>query len=176
MDKLSKILFFIIIVLVIIFAIVFINDRKEIALYKDIVKSDDNLMESYSTTIQTLRRKLEKYTTSDENVLIEVLEHSIKDSGITVLIKDKNSIPYEWKEEYYLETKVKDEWKSVEKIENANSFNMESYVLDTNGEVEREIDWSNIYGQLSAGTYRILFHTNTDFFDYYLESDEFEIK
>lgn len=104
-----------------------------------------------------------------KNVQIKIEENTISPSGVSIIITDNNDDPYTWGENYAVQEKVKDEWKTL----NANmNFNSNAYVLDKNNQLKQNINWVNAYGNLPKGTYRIEKEADGDKF----YSNEFVIK
>lgn len=87
------------------------------------------------------------------------------------IITDNNDEPYTWGENYAIQEKVKDKWKTLNANINFNS-NAYAYVLDKNNQLRQNINWINIYGNLPKGTYRIEKEADGDKF----YSNEFVIK
>lgn len=48
------------------------------------------------------------------------------------------------------------EWKEAKVINDEYSFIAIGWIIKTNGEFEDKIDWSNLYGELKEGNYRIV--------------------
>lgn len=48
------------------------------------------------------------------------------------------------------------EWKEVKVINDQYGFIAIGWIIKPNGEFEDKIDWSNLYGQLKEGEYRIV--------------------
>ena len=104
-----------------------------------------------------------------KNVQIKIEEDTISSSGVSIIITDNNNEPYTWGENYTVQKKVKNEWKTL----NANmNFNSNAYVLDKNNQLRQNINWINVYGNLPKGTYRIEKEADGDKF----YSNEFVIK
>lgn len=89
---------------------------------------------------------------NDKNVQIKIEENTISPSGVSIIITDNNEKPYTWGENYAVQEKVKDKWKTL----NTNmNFNSNAYVLDNSNQIRQNINWLNAYGNLPKGTYRI---------------------
>lgn len=58
---------------------------------------------------------------------------------------------------YFLEEKINDEWVPIEILpsEYERAWTDEAWIIPTNDEVEWEVNWKELYGELSAGYYRI---------------------
>ena len=167
MNKLNKI-FLIIIVILIIILIVAINRCFYFA----------NAYKSVATNMMHLTEKanqIEKdYNRNTENVKIEIVKSSLTPTGATILITDNNEFPYIWKESYYLEKKENDSWKKLDLLQNPN-FSDSIYKVNKNNQIEQVLDWNDIYGTLSKGTYRVIKYVYTSDSDIYFDSEEFEI-
>lgn len=93
-------------------------------------------------------------TTELENVSISISNISL--TGATITIKDTNEKPYTYGEWYKLEKEVNGKWYEVKTIVDDYGFNLIAYLPDKNNEINFEIDWEWLYGELSLGSYRIL--------------------
>ena len=109
-----------------------------------------------------------------ENVKIEIVKSSLTPTGATILITDNNEFPYIWKETYYLEKKENDSWKKLDLLQNPN-FSDSIYKVNKSNQIEQVLDWNDIYGTLSKGTYRVIKYVYTSDSDIYFDSEEFEI-
>lgn len=122
------------------------------------------------------RDSLDKSTETNrtlENVKIEIIKSSITKNGATIIITDNNEISYIWNNSYRIEQKTNTNWKELELKKDI--INEIDYNIDESNQIVLEIDWSQYYGQLSNGTYRIvknIFDENK-YIDIY--SEEFEI-
>lgn len=110
---------------------------------KNIVQNE--IYENNNTNISVNDKKI-------KNVQIKIEEDTISPSGVSIIIIDNNNEPYTWGENYTVQKKVKNEWKTL----NANmNINSNAYVLDKNNQLRQNINWINVYGNLPKGTYRI---------------------
>lgn len=91
-----------------------------------------------------------------EKISIEIKENTLTPNGATIIYTDKNNPPYGYSEWYKIEKKDNNEWIDVEVINNDYYFNDMAWELDKNGQFEKNIDWSNLYGTLSQGNYRLV--------------------
>ena len=87
---------------------------------------------------------------------VEIRIENISSAGATVTIKDTNPEPYVYGEWYEVDRKVDGKWYVVEPVIEAYGFHDMGYLVDENCEVKFDIDWTWLYGELPAGTYRIL--------------------
>lgn len=127
---------------------------------KNVVQNE--IHENNNTNISVNDKKI-------KNVQIKIEENTISQSGVSIIITDNNDEPYTWGENYAVQEKVKDEWKTL--TANMN-FNSNAYVLDKNNQLKQNINWINTYGNLPKGTYRIEKEADGDKF----YSNEFVIK
>ncbi len=86
---------------------------------------------------------------------MEIKEGTLTKTTATILITDNNEDPYSYGEWYRIDKKVNGEWKELDTI-NGNSVPEIALPMLEYGKVERNLDWSEIYGQLDKGEYRIV--------------------
>lgn len=94
-------------------------------------------------------------TRSPNNVKIEVIESSISPTGVTILITDNNKHCYAWGEQFSIQEKINGQWQDLKYITDTVAFNEIAYALKNN-QLTLKINWTNYYGELSNGTYRIV--------------------
>ena len=114
------------------------------------------------------------YNRNQENVVVEVLMDTVTRNGVTIVITDKNENPYGWGKSYKLQQKIADEWYDVAP-QSEMIFEEIAYILDENGQLKQDIDWTRFYGELGNGTFRIVKDTYDNGYIYFY-SNEFEIK
>ena len=56
---------------------------------------------------------------------------------------------------YWLERETGDGWETVEPLLEDVAWDMMAYLISMDGETEMSVDWSALYGQLPAGSYRL---------------------
>lgn len=108
-------------------------------------------------------------------VRLDIVEESITNAGVTMIITDHNEPDFGWGPGYELLKLVKEEqWIPVEpKVPLV--FNEIAYVLDDNNQWTYNIDWTNFYGEVAPGTYKLKKSVyNNGYTDIYTEA--FEIK
>ncbi len=112
---------------------------------------------------------------SIENVNVEVISNTITRNGATVIITDNNETSFSWNKEIYkIERKYNDVWKELNNTRKEGyDILLLGYVRDENNQYKFEIDWTEIYGTLSDGIYRIVEISAENEIAY---SNEFEIK
>ncbi len=90
----------------------------------------------------------------DDKIDIEIKDETLTPSSATIVIKYNNSFGYDkW---YRIDKQENGEWKNIETIKDNNSFTAEGYILNSTNEIELTIDWSDLYGILENGKYRIV--------------------
>lgn len=100
----------------------------------------------------------------ENNVNIE--ENVENASSISMVIKDGTLIPfgatvvltnsYGYDRWYRIDKEENGEWKEAQTINENYSFTAEAYLTNGNSEVEIPIDWTDLYGTLENGKYRIV--------------------
>ena len=87
---------------------------------------------------------------SDISMVIK--DGTLTPSGATVVLT--NSYGYDrW---FRIDKEENGEWKEAETINDNYSFTAEAYLTNGNSEVEIPIDWTDLYGTLENGKYRIV--------------------
>lgn len=87
---------------------------------------------------------------SDISMVIK--DGTLTPSGATVVLT--NSYAYDrW---FRIDKEENGEWKEAQTINNNYSFTAEAYLTNGNSEVEIPIDWTDLYGTLENGKYRIV--------------------
>ena len=87
---------------------------------------------------------------SDSSMVIK--DGTLTPSGATVVLT--NSYGYDrW---FRIDKEENGEWKETETINDNYSFTAEAYLTNGNSEVEIPIDWTDLYGTLENGKYRIV--------------------
>lgn len=87
---------------------------------------------------------------SDISMVIK--DGTLTPSGATVVLT--NSYAYDrW---FRIDKEENGEWKEAETINDNYSFTAEGYLTNGNSEVEIPIDWTDLYGTLENGKYRIV--------------------
>lgn len=90
-----------------------------------------------------------------DGVTMTIKKGTLTKTGATIIIVDINETKYEYGTSFRIDIKKNDTWEEVKKIGDAY-FNMMAYSVDKNNKLELKHDWSNIYGKLSKGEYRIV--------------------
>ena len=87
---------------------------------------------------------------------MKIKEGSLTDTSVVVVIEDLNEEKYTFGEEFYIEKKETDRWKKLEIINDDYGFNEMGYLVGDDNKLEMNQDWSNIYGKLIPGKYRLV--------------------
>jgi len=90
-----------------------------------------------------------------DGVSMTIKKGTLTKYGATVIITDTNKNKYDYGAYFRIDIKKNDSWEEGEKIGDAY-FNMIAYTVDKNNKLELKQDWSNIYGELDKGQYRIV--------------------
>lgn len=114
--------------------------------------------------------------TKPENVTIEIIEDSITDTSVEILITDNNEDPYGWGVQFAIQEKINDEWKYIEYTSDRVAWIALAYNLDENNQLKQKLDIEKYYGKLEKGIYRVIKTNwcNNEYVNLY--SNEFEIK
>lgn len=119
-----------------------------------ILDNSENTSNNNSSTKQ-IQTSNDKYNTAP-NVTMEIKGGTLTPFGATVVIKDKNEKPFTYGASFKLQRKVNNAWKEMQYLENGGSFVSIGYLTDENGVREIETDWTNHYGKLEPGEYKII--------------------
>ena len=101
----------------------------------------------------TLTKDNNEYNLKD--VTMKIKENTLTKSGATIIITDNNEIKYTYLQYYKLEKRIDHVWYELKPNDDV-FFNEMGYLVDENNELEMNIDWSKIYGNLTSGKYRII--------------------
>ena len=115
-----------------------------------------------------------KFNRKPENVTIKVLEDTVTNESVEILITDNNEDSYGWGKSFRLQKKVNNVWKDVEPT-NDLIFESIGYNLDSNKQLTLKVNYGKYYGTQKTGTYRIV---KTVYDNEYIDlfSNEFKIK
>ena len=150
--------------------------------YNDMTAKYENMEEAYvkaSTALMEMSSRSDeidkKYNRSIDNVKLEVVEGSVTANGLELMITDTSDVPYPWGEEYTLEKKVNETWEKMTPIKEVE-FEDTVYKMDENSQAKQVIDWTERYGSLESGTYRVWKNIQTVTGEINVESNEFTIE
>lgn len=92
-----------------------------------------------------------------DGVVLEIKENTLTNKGFTLMIKNVAQNDYDYGSPYQIEKKVKDNWEPMTDIlDGKYGWTMEPRMLKRNSTNEEEIQWLWLYGELSAGDYRVI--------------------
>lgn len=144
--KKEFIIFFVILTIIIILIATFIIQKHQ--------ANNNKIGENMNTTIplnitnseeKTVKRTLDK-------VKMSIKEGTVSATGATIIIEDDNEQPYNYTTWYRIDKEVNGQWIALEPIDDNNI----SDELSLYQNFEFQIDWSNIYGTLEKGQYRLV--------------------
>ena len=91
-----------------------------------------------------------------DNVTMTIKEGSLSSSGATVIITDKNKSPFAYYKWFRIEKKENGKWIELEVTNKDYTFTTGATLLKQPGNVEMDANWSDLYGSLEPGDYRIV--------------------
>ena len=139
------------------------NGNKEI--YEIDIKNNDFDINKKETNKESSQWKT-------ENVKITVKEDSINKTSATIVIEDKNENPVSWGMNFAIQKAGdNDKWVDIITKERISWIEIAMQPND-NGITEMQLDWSELYGELSSGTYRIVKYSGLST----IFSESFEVK
>jgi len=118
---------------------------------------------------------MDYYNRRPENVTIEVLEDTITNETVEILITDNNEDYYAWGEEFRIQKKENGNWQEVPVKTEGMTFKSIAWIPNKDNQLKMKIDYGKYYGKLETGIYRVV---KTIYDGTYIElySNEFEIK
>ena len=118
---------------------------------------------------------LKKGKIDPDKVTIEVLKDTISNTYAEILITDNNETPCGWGDPFRIQELKDGKWIESETI-GEMIFKSIGYLLNEDNQLKQKVNWEYIYGELDAGTYRIVksVYSGEEYIDLY--SNEFEIK
>lgn len=97
---------------------------------------------------------------SIDGINMIIKEGTLTKTGVTIIIIDTtdNKNIYGGSCDYRIDRKTNNNWEELKRNENLPSY-LQSFYVDKNNKLEIEIDWSNAYGELKTGEYRLVKNT-----------------
>ena len=99
---------------------------------------------------------------------------AVTDTGLTLRFVQSGGEPsgeLQTGSPYWLEREENGEWTAVEPLMEDVAWDMMAYLISMDGETEMAVDWTALYGQLPAGSYRlgksVMDFRDTGDYDYY---------
>lgn len=130
--------------------------------------------QNYMYITNEVKRK-DIITQNSIGVNLEVVENSITDTNLTIIITDNSDKKYGWGASFRIQKLTDNVWEDLNPIRDL-TFVAIGYNLDENNQIAQDIDFSKYYGKLGAGRYRLVksVYDNEEYIDFY--SNDFEIK
>ena len=111
-----------------------------------------------------------------EKVSIEILDNTITEKSVVILITDNNENSYSWNVEFGIQKKINNKWVDLKYVSDDLSWIDIAYILNENNQLTQRLNIEQYYGKLSTGTYRIVKFIDDGKSISNLYSNEFEIK
>lgn len=106
---------------------------------------------------------IKKVTTSETNVekILDGVSMTIKEGTLTkdsatIIIQENNNEHYYYDTWFRIDKRENETWRKMEPIDKNYVFDAVAYRIKDNGKLEQKIDWSQLYGKLEDGEYRLL--------------------
>lgn len=132
----------------------------------------NEIVENENVEVTEENNEDENIVKNPELVSLEITEYRLEENRVTLTITDNNEVPYSLNDGYKIEKLNNKEWEEVERINPEEVLLIaKKYNLDENNQYNFKINWTNGYGELEEGTYRIVKEFEEDVF----YSNEFEI-
>ena len=115
-----------------------------------------------------------EFRTSNNIISLSIKDNSLTKTGLTLIMKNNTNSKFYYGAIYYVEHYENNKWNLMRVM----SGTMMAYGFRPNQQIEEKLDWSNIYGELPNGKYRIVrnFLKNNNHSYEINSSVEFEIK
>lgn len=92
------------------------------------------------------------------DITMTIKEGTLTRKSATIILESKND--YSCGESYSIDKKENGEWKSINQI-NSYTFNLLGLLPGKDGKIECNLNWSERYGELENGEYRIVKSVDT---------------
>ena len=149
------------------------NGNKEI--YEIDIKNNSyniNKKESFNLVDNKKETNKESSGWKVENVKINVKRDSITKTSANIIIEDKNENPVSWEMSFEIQKAGdNDQWVDMIAKERITLIQI-AMQPNEKGITEMQLDWSELYGELSSGTYRIVKYNGLS----KIFSEPFEVK
>ena len=156
--------------------------KKQDADYKSNITTEPYIPEGLNVANgNELERPAEsiEYNRDPKNVTIEVIEETISNTSVEILITDNNEDKYGWGVEFRVQEKVNGKWKDLKYISDDVSWIAIGYLIGEGNQLTLKVNIEEYYGKLDKGIYRIVKSVYDDVdvdIDIDIYSNEFEIK
>ena len=96
-----------------------------------------------------------------------IMDDTLTPTGAKVIIHDTNEEKYVYGEEFFLEKKEEGVWKRLNPIVDNYGFNEIGYLVGDSNKLGMVQDWTDIYGALGKGEYRLVKNVFDDGYKYF---------
>lgn len=133
--------------------------------------------EQFFNTFNTNNRDTQQIVNNDTNmfseqkmaeggnigeVTRELQEGTVTNTSATIIIVNRTNVKFDCVVWYSIEKQINDEWLEISS-KSINDINMESNIIMPNKSVELKLDWTNVYGELKSGKYRLVLPSISNF-------------
>ncbi len=92
-----------------------------------------------------------------DGATMTIKDGTLTKTGATVIIIDTNKEEeHTYGDSFRIDKKESDKWENLKPIIENYGFNAIGYKVDDNNELEMEINWKWLYGELESGEYRLV--------------------
>lgn len=91
-----------------------------------------------------------------DGIFIFIKEGTLTKTSATIIITNNSDQIYTFGEEYVLEKKVLGKWKTMKLLSKDVWWDLVNYQVGVQDELEKEVNWESLYGELKNGTYRLV--------------------
>lgn len=102
-------------------------------------------------------------------IFMFIPSRTVTNTGATVSIMDQNDVPYTYGEWYRIDKKENGRWRELEPIQEIDFADID-WEVGEDGKIEKEFNWSNLYGELESGNYRLIKRVYDNGY-YYLDAE-----
>ena len=95
-------------------------------------------------------------TSGDSGVTMEIKEETLTKTGATIVLQVNDGTEYSYGRWFRIDKKENGKWRGLEPIDENYVFDAIGLILKPYGETEEKIDWSQLYGELEKGEYRLV--------------------
>lgn len=136
------------------------NGLQQQPVYSNNIEQNTSRKDKTNTSSKRMRNSTEgniDIIAKDKNkVSIEIKPESLTIDGAVIVITDTNVTPYSWTPIYKLQQKIDGKWEDMELKYPENALFPDIEYDNATGVMEQSLVWSNKYGQLETGEYRIV--------------------
>ena len=146
------------------------------------IKSNENTITNNNTIINNENNILNNNDVQDlkersiKNVKMEIKEGTLNKNGASIIIKDTNLYHFLYDYWFKIEKKVNNNWQEPKIINNKYSFPALGVIINNTEKFETNVKWTDLYGALDKGTYRLIKNVYDNEGNKIYFSVEFDIK